>query len=563
MDRIVITEYTNPAHSAGAVQGGPLSPSDTDQDRSRLLRDFQKPGRSPVYGVNGAVATSHPLASASALDVLKRGGHAMDAAIAASAVLAVVEPAMTGVGGDNFTIVAPGDGGPVRAYNGSGRAPANLDPEAIRAQHRTMPQYGVHAITVPGAVEAWCRLHVEFGRLPLDELMAPAVEFAREGYVVHPRVAHDWRAEVDKLSKDRNAAAAMLCDGDAPAVGSVHRQPKLAKTLERIGREGPAGFYSGPVAEDMVAYLRGIGGAHSLQDFASAQGEFVEPIQTEYRGFQLLECPPNGQGIVPLLMLNMISGDDLAGLDPLGVERIHLFLEAAKLAYGDRDALVADPRMVEVPVARMLSRAHAEAHRRRIDPAKAGPTPEPSLSAGEDTTYLSVVDRDRNAVSFINSLYKAFGTGKMAPESGVMFHNRGFGFRLDPAHPNALAPGKRPLHTLIPGMLLQQGRAVMPFGVMGGDFQGFGQAWMLTNMLDFGMDIQEAQDLARVFGYAGEVDLERGVPDRVASVLADLGHRLTVAPNPIGGSQGIFIDNRAGVLSAGSDPRKDGCALAY
>ena len=527
------------------------------------MRDFQMPGRSPVHGLNGAVATSHPLASAAALDVLKRGGHAVDAAIAASAVLTVVEPAMTGVGGDNFTLVAPGDGGPLRAYNGSGRTPARLDPEAVRAEHKTMPAYSPHAVTVPGAIDAWCKLHADYGRLPLDSLLAPAVAYGEEGYVVHQRVAYDWAGQAEKLARDANAAAAMLPGGRAPATGTVHRQPKLARTLERIGKEGRDGFYRGPVAEDMVAYLQSLGGVHTMEDFANAAGEFVTPISTAYKGYDLCECPPNGQGIVALIMMNILSGYDLSKLDPLGTERIHLFLEAAKLAYGDRDRLLADPAMSGVPVEDMLSESWAEAHRARIDMNRAGPTPELSMPASPDTIYLCVVDREGNAVSFINSIFEPFGSGFMAPESGVMFHNRGFSFRLDPEHPNALAPNKRPLHTIIPAMLMREGRAVMPFAVMGAHYQPFGQAWMLTNMLDYGMDVQAAQDLARPFGYAGEVALERGIPSEAASRLAELGHAVREAEDPHGGSQGIWIDRGTGVLTAGSDPRKDGCALIY
>jgi gamma-glutamyltranspeptidase / glutathione hydrolase len=527
------------------------------------VRDFQAPGRSPVHGLNGAVATSHPLASATALDVLRQGGHAIDAAIAASAVLAVVEPGMTGVGGDSFTLIAPGDGSPVRAYNGSGRAPAGIDVEALRASHKAMPQYSVHAVTIPGAVEAWCKLHVDYGRLPLDELLAPAVSYAREGYVVHQRVAYDWLAQVPKLARDPNAAAVMLPGGTAPAAGTVHRQPSLARTLELIGKHGRDGFYTGPVAEDMVEYLRSLGGSHTLGDFAAAEGEDVEPIRTGYGGYDLLECPPNGQGIVPLIMLNILATYDLGSMDPLGAERIHLFIEAAKLAYGDRDTLIGDPRLSAVPVTQMLSEDHALSHSRRIDLNRAGPTPPLSMPASNDTIYLCVVDRDRNAVSFINSIFENFGSGFLAPRSGVMFHNRGFSFRLDRDHPNVVAPGKRPLHTIIPGMLAKEGRGVMPIGVMGAHFQPFGQCWVLTNMLDYGMDIQAAQDLARPFGYAGEVILERGIPSATAEKLAALGHRVSAAPSPHGGSQAIFIDYENGILSAGSDPRKDGCALAY
>lgn len=527
------------------------------------MRDFQRPGRSPVHGLNGAIATSHPLASATGLEMLRRGGHAIDAAIAAAAVLAVVEPGMTGIGGDNFTLIAPGDGSPVEAYNGSGRAPAGLDAEALRARFSSMPRHDAASVTVPGAVEAWCRLHARHGRLPREVVLEPAIRLARDGYVVHSRVAFDWPAEVAKLSRNAAAAATMLVDGRAPAAGAVHRQPALADTLAEIARHGRDGFYTGRIAEDMVRTLRALGGSHSLEDFANAEGAFVTPIRTGFRGCELLECPPNGQGIVALILLNILSGFDLGGLDPLGPERIHLFLEAAKLAYGDRDALLADPHMVDVPVERLLGAAHADAHRAAIDPGRAGPTPPLSMPASSDTIYLAVVDAEGTAVSFINSIFENFGSGIMAPDSGVMFHNRGASFRLDPDHPNAIAPGKRPLHTIIPAMLMREGRAVMPFGVMGAHFQPFGQCWMLTNMLVHGLDIQAAQDLARPFGYAGEVVLETGIPEATAARLAALGHKVRRATSPHGGSQGIWIDHASGVLSAGSDPRKDGLALAW
>ncbi len=534
------------------------------------MRDFQEPGRSPVYGLNGAVATSHPLASAAALAMLTRGGHAIDAAIAASAVLCVVEPGMTGIGGDNFTIIAESDG-TVRAYNGSGRSPAGTDPDALRAgiseralkAGRMMPRYSSHSVTVPGAVDAWCRLHAQYGRLDLAEVLAPAVAYAREGYVVHARVAHDWPNQVAKLARDPDAAAVMLPGGATPVEGAVHRQPALAATLEAVGQSGRAAFYEGAAAEDMVSKLRALGGSHSLEDFAAAEGEWIAPIRTSYRGHELLECPPNGQGIVPLIMLNIIDRFEIDVFDPLGVERIHLFVEAAKLAYEDRDTLIADPRAGAVPVDDLLSSDHARARSRLIDPGRAMATPPASMPASEDTIYLCVVDRDGTAVSFINSIFENFGSGILAPRSGVMFHNRGFSFRLDPRHPNTIAPGKRPLHTIIPAMLMRGGAPVMPFGVMGAHFQPFGQVWMLTNILNYGMDIQEAQDLARPFGYAGELTLERGISESVACGLADLGHTVSRAASPHGGSQGIRIDKATGVLSAGSDPRKDGCALAW
>lgn len=525
------------------------------------MRDFQVPGRSVVYGTRAAVATSHSAASIVALDVLRRGGHAVDAAIAACATLCVVEPGMTGVGGDNFTIVSTPDGA-VSAYNGSGRAPSATDVEALRARFGTMPQYDASTVTIPGAVDAWCALHAKFGKLDLETLLRPAIAYAREGYVVHERVATDWAGEAGKLKRDPDAANAMLPGGRAPHPGQIHSQPALADTLEVIAREGREGFYTGAVAQDMVNKLRSIGGCHTIEDFAEAEGEWVEPISGSYRGLDVLQCPPNGQGIVPLIMLNILEQMDIFGRDPLGADRVHSFLEASKLAYGDRDRLLADPRHVDVAVDSLLSASHAETHRARIDMQCAGKTPSLSMPASDDTIYCTVVDAEGNAVSFINSLFENFGSGVMAPKTGVMFHNRGYSFRLDADHPNVLAPRKRPLHTIIPGLVMRNGRPVMPFGVMGGHYQSFGQAWMLSNMVDFGMDIQEAQDCARVFAYHGQVPIERGVPDATAARLRDMGHDVFVRAAALGGSQGIWIDQECGVLAAGSDPRKDGCALA-
>jgi gamma-glutamyltranspeptidase/glutathione hydrolase len=339
----------------------------------------------------------------------------------------------------------------------------------------------------------------------------------------------------------------------------------LAATLERIAERGRDGFYAGPVAEDMVARLQGLGGVHTMDDFAAHRGDFVTPIRTSYRGFEVLECPPNGQGIVALIMLNILAGFDLAGMAPLSLERLHLELEAARLAYADRDAYLADPSQAEVPVAALLSEAHAADLRRyiRLD-RRIGALPPPALPVHADTVYLTVVDEERTAVSLINSLFFNFGSGIMAAKSGVMFQNRGCGFVVAPGHPNCVAPNKRPLHTIIPGMLVKDGRAAMPFGVMGGYYQAIGHAHLLTNFIDLGLDIQESLDLPRVSTTAdGRVEVESGIPIAVAEGLARLGHTLMPPDKPIGGGQAIWIDWEEGVLTGGSDPRKDGCAIGY
>ena len=530
------------------------------------MRDFHQPGRSPVHALNGMAATSQPAATLAAVDVLRAGGNAIDAAVAASAVLCVVEPQSTGVGGDCFVLYAPGGGGgEVIAYNGSGRAPAAAEAGwYIDNGISDIDIHSAHAVTVPGAIDAWTRLVADHGTKDLAELLTPAIGYAEDGYVVHPRVAHDWAGCIDKLSTTEASARIFLPGGRSPRAGEIHHQPELAATLRTIARDGRDGFYGGPVAEDIVGFLRSQGGLHTLDDFVAAAGEYVTPIQTHYRGLDIYECPPNGQGIVALIMLNLLSGFDLSSLDPLGVERLHLEVEAGRLAFRDRDAFIADPAQAEVPIERLLSAAYADELRGFISSERAiGNMPPPGLPSHPDTVYFSVVDKDRNAVSFINSTFHGFGSGLASPKSGVMLQNRGTGFVIDPDHPNCIAPGKRPLHTIIPGMALKGGRAVMPFGVMGGHYQPFGHAHFLSNMVDYGMDVQAAIDCPRLFRYGGVLEVERGIPDPVVRGLAALGHQVEVVDDPHGGGQAIWIDWESGTLTGGSDPRKDGCALGY
>jgi len=531
------------------------------------MRDLHLPGRSPARAMNAMAATSHPLATATALAILRDGGNAVDAAIAACAVQCVVEPQSTGIGGDCFAILCPGgDAARAVAYNGSGRAPMAATPDWYRAQGIDAIQRATpHAVTVPGAVEAWARLHTDHGRLDLARVLAAAVGYARDGYPIHDRVARDWADEVDFLGADPLASALYLPGGRAPRPGEVHRQPALAATLQRIGAEGPDAFYRGPVAEEMVAVLRERGGLHTLEDFAATRGDYVAPIGTDYLGYRVLELPPNGQGLAALQLLNVQSRRALPALDPLGAERLHLHLEATRLVYADRARYYADPEHAEVPVAALGSVTRAHQLRDLVSPtARLEPLPSPTLPEHRDTVYLCVVDDERNAVSFINSLYYSFGSGILAPQSGAVLHNRGCGFVLDPDHPNCIGPGKRPFHTIIPAMLCRDDRAVMPFGVMGGDYQASGHAYLLANLLDYGMDIQEAIDLPRVFALPeGPVQVEPGVPRSVARELETLGHTVVAPPRPLGGAQAIWIDWQTGVLSGGSEPRKDGCALGF
>jgi gamma-glutamyltranspeptidase/glutathione hydrolase len=535
-----------------------------------MMRDFHAPGRSAVLAANGMAATSMPQATLAALDILRAGGNALDAAIAACAVLGVVEPQSTGIGGDCFCLYAPAGTGKVIALNGSGRAPRGATPAALRAAGLdAMQPLSAHSVTVPGAVSAWELLARTHGRKGLDELLAPAIRFAEEGFHLSARVAHDWQGAVGKLSKHPAAARRFLKDGQAYEVGDRFVQPELAATLRAIAKGGAQAFYEGPVAAGIVATLREAGGTHTEEDFArgATVAEFVEPISRRWRGMEVFQCPPNGSGIVVLQMLGLLERFEAHENGPLSVERLHRHIEAARLAYRDRDAFVADPSQVEVPVARLLADDYLARLSVLISDGRAmremPPAGESDAARHKDTVYLCVVDRDGNACSFINSLFEGFGSGILAEGAGVMLHNRGYGFRLQEGHPNCIAPDKRPMHTIIPGMVMRDGQAVMPFGVMGGHFQPMGQTLFLSNHFEYGLDPQQALDLPRLFPRLGQVQVERGIPSSVLDRLNRLGHDCALVDKPHGGGQAILIDRARGCLVGGSDPRKDGCALGY
>jgi gamma-glutamyltranspeptidase/glutathione hydrolase len=531
-------------------------------------RDFHTPGRSPALAGEAMAATAMPAATLVALDVLRGGGNAADAAVAAAAALAVIEPQSTGIGGDCFVLYAPAGSGRVIALNGSGRAPSAATPEALASAGVTaLEPTSPHSVTIPGAVGAWELLLAEHGRRGLADLLQPAIRFAEDGFPVHQRVANDWAGAVGKLRA--GGAEAFLPGGAAPSAGDRFANPALAATLRTIARDGARGFYEGAVAADMAATLRARGGLHTEADFAAGRtaAQFVEPLHARWRGLDVWQCPPNGQGLLVLMLLGILGGMETAPDGPLGTIRLHRHLEAARLVYRDRDAFVADPAQADVPVSRLLDPAYLDALRRLIRDDRAMPEmPAPGealLPRHRDTTYLCVVDRDGNACSFINSLFQGFGSGILARRSGVMLHNRGFGFRLQPGHPNCIAPNKRPMHTIIPGMVTEGGRPVMPFGVMGGHFQPMGQTLFLASMVEYGLGIQQALDLPRAFATGGRVELERGIPADVAAALARLGHAVERVEKPHGGGQAIWIDHARGVLVGGSDPRKDGLAMGY
>jgi len=528
-----------------------------------MMRDFQKPGRSAVHALNGMCATSHPLAAQVAVGLMQAGGNAVDAAIGASLVLGICEPQMTGIGGDCFALVQPGPGAEVVALNGSGRAPAGLSAEALRAAGLArVPTYGVEAVTVPGAIDGFWRMHQRLGRLDWDQVLAPAIRYAEEGVPVAPRVARDW-AEAAHL---QGAGLRHYQPwGRPPAVGEVFRAPGQAEVLRRVARDGRDGFYTGEVAADMVASLRALGGTHTEADFAATEASWGAPVAGRYHGAEVLEHPPNGQGATALLMMAILEGFGLGRMDALGAQRLHLEAEATRLAYDARDRLIADPDLpgAEARLAHMLAPATAAKLAALIDPDRAmGPVTPLTEAIHRDTIYLTAVDRDRMAVSLIYSVYHSFGSGLASDRFGIGFQNRGAGFTLTAGHPNELGGGKRPMHTIIPGMARLPGGIMMPFGVMGGAYQPAGHARLISNLVDHGMELQAAIDAPRAFNGPEGFGVETGYDADVLVELAARGHAPTWSEEPLGGAQAIQI-LPSGVLVGASDPRKDGCALGY
>ncbi|MEM7188613.1 MAG: gamma-glutamyltransferase [Pseudomonadota bacterium] len=530
------------------------------------MRDLELPGRSPAHGTGGMAATSHTLSTQTAVDVLRRGGNALDAAIAACAVQCVVEPGSTGIGGDCFAMYAPAGAATPIAFNGSGKAPTGATCDYFASQGISeLQRQTPHSCVVPGAIDAWWQLNRDHGKLPLKDLLEPAIGYARDGYPVSSRVHEDWVSAVGLMKAEHTLASTFLVDGGAPAVGALHRQPALARTLQAVADGGRDAFYTGEIATDMVDYLRGLGGLHTMEDFANASGDYVTPISSDFRGHTVWQCPPNGQGVIALLMLNIMAEIE-AGDTPITADRIHAEIEACRLAYTARNMYVADPAYADVDVDTLLSAAYADKLRNAIDMSRAQtPMPDPDLVRHHDTVYISVVDGDGNACSFINTLFMGWGAGLISPNTGVVFTNRAQGFSLDPTSPNRIEPGKRPLHTIIPAMVSKDDRMIMSYGVMGGQYQSMGHMQFLTRMFDYGMDIQEAQDAPRFMAdpFTGEVEIENTVPEAIRADLAARGHVIVEPEKPVGGSQAIWIDHDTGVLTGGSDPRKDGCAIGF
>ena len=525
------------------------------------MRDFHFPGRSPVLATNGICATSHPLAARAAVDILARGGNAMDAAIAGAVLLGICEPQMTGIGGDCFVLYSPAGSEEVHSLNGSARAPAALDAAKLRDKgEKTVPLRSADAVTIPTAIDAFCHLSDSLGKLGLDALLAPAIHYADAGVPVAPRVAFDWATDGGTLQG--RARDHFLIKGKTPRVGDIFRAPGQAEVLRRVAAKGRDAFYTGEIAEDMIATLQAAGGSHSAEDFASARAEVSTPVSGHYKDLEVVEHPPNGQGATALLLMNILDHFDIAGMDPLGAERLHIEAEATKLAYDARNRFLADPDHT-TRLEHMLAAETARALAALIDPKRAMAAAAPiSEAVHKDTIYITVVDGDGMSVSLIYSIFHGFGSGIASDKFGILLQNRGAGFTLELGHPNELKGGKRPMHTIIPGMIRENGRVTMPFGVMGGAYQPCGHACFASNLTDFGMDVQSAIDAPRAFADGQVMKVERGFGDDVRQTLSDLGHKVEVPETAIGGAQAIRI-REDGVLEGASDPRKDGCALGY
>lgn len=524
--------------------------------------------RSVVMGFGGAVATSQPLAAQAGLRTLVRGGNAVDAAVATAATLNVVEPASTGMGGDAFCLIYVAAEKKVYALNASGRAPyaATLDTYLARGLSE-VPMLGMLPVTVPGAAAGWADAVARFGRLGLDQVLEPAIDYAEHGFPVSERIGRGWKHSETKLRQNAEASRVYLPGGSAPRPGQRFCSPDLARSLRALAADGPDAFYKGAIAEAIVRTSQELGGLLTMQDLADHTSTWVDPISVDYRGYRVYECPPNGQGIAALIALNTLEGYDLAAMGYGTPDSLHVKMEAIKLSLVDAARYVADPEKAEVPVAGLLAKGYAAERRGSIDAVRAIAGPVAGVPYSHDTVYLTAADGEGNAVSFINSLYMGFGSGVVAEGTGVCLQNRGALFVLDADHPNCIAPHKRPYHTIIPCMVTQDDVLSICFGVMGGYMQPQGHVQVLTNILDHGMDAQRALDAPR-FSYdhpgCQGVDIEPGLPDATYANLRGRGHRLEVTRNAnYGGGQVIIRDPESGALKAGTEPRNDGSAVAY
>lgn len=561
---VVLAAFAAPAPAADRVTGKPFAT------------------RSEVYAPHAMAATSHPLATQIALETMRAGGSAVDAAIAADAALGLMEPTGSGIGGDLFAIVWDPKTKKLYGYNGSGRSPKALTLAEFQRRGLTdIPAQGPLPVSVPGCVDGWFALHDRFGKRSMADNLAPTIRYAREGHPVAETIAYYWNRSVPGLSKWPGFAEQFTVDGKrGPRTGETWRNPNLANTLEQIARGGRDAFYKGDIARTIDAYFKANGGFLRYEDLAAHQGEWVEPVSTNYRGYDVWELPPNGQGIAALQILNLLEPYDLKSYGFGSPEHVHLFVEAKKLAFADRAASYADPKFHDTPVARLISKGYAAERGKRISMDKAARSVEPGIipEVNEgDTIYLTTADASGMMVSLIQSNYRGMGSGMAPPGLGFIFQDRGEMFVLKPGHPNTYAPGKRPFHTIIPAFVTKDGKPWLSFGVMGGAMQPQGHAQILMNLIDFGMNLQEAGDAPRIqhdgstepTGQAtamtdgGEVDLESGFPIDTIRALMRKGHSVRFADGPYGGYQAIMVNPKGGGYVGASESRKDGMAAGY
>lgn len=543
------------------------------RSREELLRNRNQ-NRSTVACQHGVVCTSQPLATLAGVDVLKAGGNAIDAALCANAMLSLVEPMSCGPGGDLFAILWIEKDQRLYALNASGRAPYDWTLKAAEALSlASIPAHSPLSWSVPGCVSGWASLHTRFGTRPFSELFAPVIRYATEGFPVSPIIAEDWGFQSEEFP---SLAGPFLPGGQPPRFGDMFRNPDLAAFYELLVTEGPETFYKGSVAERIVRFSQASGGRFSLLDFQDHEATWVDPVCTNYRGYDVWEVPPNGQGISVLQILNMLESFDIASLEPNSAPHLHLFIEAKRLAYEDRALYYADMDFADVPLQWLTSKEYGKERARKIDPTQASTTVQAGIpEVSSDTIYLTTADGEGNMVSLIQSIYHAWGSRWVPDHLGFALQNRGMSFSLDPGHRNKLEPHKRPFHTILPAFVTRDGRPVFSFGVMGGDFQPQGHCQILMNMIDFGMSAQQAGDQPRVehsgsstpqggvMRDRGVVRLEKNVSTSLRQALADLGHQVSELEDVFGGYQGIWREENPRRYFAGSDPRKDGCAIGY
>ncbi|MBU93308.1 MAG: gamma-glutamyltransferase [Chloroflexi bacterium] len=528
------------------------------------MRNIYIPGRSNVLGTNGMAATSQPLSSLEAISILKKGGNAIDAAIAASAVQSVIEPGSTGVGGDCFALISLNSKKPV-AVNGSGIAPKKASLEYfIEKNISEIDLLSPHSVTIPGAVHAWYSMHKKFGKLDFEQLFITAEQYARNGFPIHEVMAKTWNKNINKILQNESTKKIFSKNGKSYQFGEIHKNIDLANTLNSIAKNGTKDFYEGYIAADIVKSLNDLGGCHTIEDFYYQKTIFSDSIYNNFKDKIIHQCPPNGPGITVLIMMAILERFDFSNINPLSIDRFHLQAEATKIAFEIRENFIGDPNFLDLDVDSLFKKEFITNLVKKISFNKCYIPKKLSITAHPETVYLTVVDRDLNAVSFINSICFAFGSGITSKKTGVLLHNRGVNFTIQKNHPNSINGHKRPLHTIIPGLVTDiNNEAILSYGVMGGQYQSVGHSHILQNIFDFGMDVQEAIDFPRAFNLNGKYIFEKSFPIDILEHLRNKGHDTIYTDETHGGGQAIFIDKSQGVMIAGSDSRKDGCGMGY